>query len=619
MPDLLVGSLFWAAAWGAGLLVLRRLVPSGFATEGERAVFASALGLGIVAYAVLIAGSAGFLFRPVLATVLMVFLALSRREWMANARGLWAEKSAAFRAVGTPLAVFAVLTGGAAVLLALAGALAPATGQDELCYHLTQPKNFVREHRIYAVPYSVNSLWPYLTQMLYTLGLLFRGAALAKLFHFFFYLTVAGAVGTFLTRFSTKRTAVLGALTFLLTPALYIQAAYAYVDASLACYVFLAFYALLVFFEERRPAWAVLAGICAGLAASTKLLGLFVLPLAAAALVWRLARDRSDRTTLVRGGALFVLAACAAGAVWYVRAAVLLGNPVYPFYPALFGGHGFEDPTYVDSHARGADLPAFLLSLWDLTLKPQWFGGEHIGPFYLAFVPPAFLFAFSRRIHRAPRAALWIGAGYAALWFMVDPNVRFFFPVLALWAAASAPVIADLWETRSRFGGPLARGLIAGMFLLSAAFAGYHFWDEAVLLVRGGREAYLLKHERSYGAARVMNALLGPADTVLATGEMRGYYFDRPFVLDGDLERMTRYGARARSADEAAAFLGSIGVTHVLVSSMEDGQEPAGWRALRLARDPEAAARFLSEEIVVRSLGVRYVLYRLYPPSGSPS
>src|SRR3989338_4813074 len=116
-------------------------------------------------------------------------------------------------------------------------------GQDELCYHLMQPKNYVRAHAVYEVPFSSNSLWPYLAHMLFTLGLLLEGDSLAKLFHFSAYILTGLAIYSFLKREAGSRTAFYGFVIYALTPVAFIQASFAYIDNTLALFVFMTFYA----------------------------------------------------------------------------------------------------------------------------------------------------------------------------------------------------------------------------------------------------------------------------------------------------------------------------------------------------------------------------------------
>ena len=293
-----------------------------------------------------------------------------------------------------------------------AGALAPAIGQDELCYHLMQPKNYVRAGAVYEVPFSSNSLWPYLMHMLFTLGLLLEGDSLAKLFHFSTYVGTALGVYAFLRREADAKTAVYGLAGYSLIPTAFIQASFAYVDNALAFYIFLAAYSLYYFFKDQRFIWIALAGIFAGFAASVKMIGLFILPMFAAYAVLLFIKNKRPRRCLA-GLTVFFLAFITCGGLWYVRAWALRGNPVYPFYPDFFGGHGWKDTTYL-FHGGKRGLVEFLFFPWNLTFRPQLFGGEQVGIIFLATLP---LLIFTRPWPSWLRHVLFLGVAYAALCF----------------------------------------------------------------------------------------------------------------------------------------------------------------------------------------------------------
>lgn len=74
------------------------------------------------------------------------------------------------------------------VLVNLIGALGPELSFDALWYHLTLAKLYVTEHRVFHIPGGLlyYSSMPRLTEMLYTVALIFKNEILAKLIHWFF-------------------------------------------------------------------------------------------------------------------------------------------------------------------------------------------------------------------------------------------------------------------------------------------------------------------------------------------------------------------------------------------------------------------------------------------------
>ena len=606
MSDLLAGIMIWAASTGA-MLKIFKIAKMEFHDAHEALTFSSGFGLAILAYLVFLLGSAHLLHSGPVAAFLLVMMALFVKTTVVEAVPLF--KKGCYAPAFPEVLYFSALV--LAAGFSLAGALAPATGQDELCYHLAQPKNYLRGHAIFEVPYSSSALWPYLMEMLFTLGLLLKGAGLAKFFHWAMAMTAVSAVHCFTRRFIGERAALFAMLGFALTPAVFIQASFAYVDNALACYAFLAFYATYVYWKGGRLSWAVLAGVSTGFAISVKFIGLFmVLTLAPVFLLAAFQRRGNAKTAFTAPG-LFAATVFLAGGLWYVRAWILRGNPFFPFYPQFFGGHGWPIDTYVDAHGRGKDVLSFLRLLWDTALHPQWFGGEHIGPFYLIFLP---MVIFLRPFPGAVRFSLVIGAVYTLLWFKVDPNIRFFFPALAIFSVPAGAAMAWLSETPSKTAKVLTHGCFVLMFGVLAAFAAYHFGEEASLLWhRGDEGGYISRHDRSYAASRQINRELGAGDKIISVGEVRGYYFDAPFVIEGELNRFTGYGRKLTSVAEVSGFLKEKGFTHALYyDNVSQGPPPGGPVRLASFLKPGDYPRDHFKEVMsIRSKDGHYILYEI--------
>ncbi len=605
MVSVFLWGVILIASTGATLRIFR-LLRVRFACVTEELVFSAAAGLGFLSYLVFFFGSFGWLYKPLWLSLIAVLFLYFQKVFIPVFKTAAAELSGGFQLLEfwekIPLAFFLVV-----FFCSLSGALAPATGHDELCYHLYHPKLYVQAHRIYEIPYATNSVWPYLMEMLFTLGLLLKGAGLAKLFHFTMYLLSAGAIFVFLKRFFSSRIAWLGFFIYALTPAVFIQASFAYVENALTCYVFLCFYALFLFFTERRRSWVVLAGVFGGLAASTKLIGLFILPIAALIFSFDFFSSSKKKQSLL-GIFLFLVGFTVFSGVWYLRALLLRGNPVFPFYPQFFGGHGWQDPSYMGVHGRGRDIFSFFIFLWDVTMHPGWFGGEHIGILYLIFLP---VLLWARPLPAPIKFILFCSIAYAFLWHNTDPNVRFLFPALAMFSAASAFTADLLIGNRPSFFNRSIRMLYSTFLLMQSLFAIYHFKDEFLLLMRGGEDRYLYEKERTYAAARQINSYLKAGDKILSVGEIRGYYFDVPFVVESDFSRFTSYGSRYFSWDETVNFLKKEGFTHLLNTVGNYQKSREGFNALRLLQETSAARAFLKQEMIVSHRGTRYVLYRI--------
>ena len=155
MLDLL---LFLVTAWAAtaaGRACLHLLRLGDGPTRLERNLFGLALGLGALAYGMLLLGLAHGLYRPAGYGLLVLLLALGFSQHPLMAREL---QDAFKRGVRLPrwgwaaVLVFALLA-----FIPLVGVWTPPTAAlewDSLSYHLADPKMYLQAHRLYYLPWE---------------------------------------------------------------------------------------------------------------------------------------------------------------------------------------------------------------------------------------------------------------------------------------------------------------------------------------------------------------------------------------------------------------------------------------------------------------------------------
>ena len=593
MSDLLfwVFILFACSAVSSALLTRAKFQ---FFSAPEELVFSCGLGLGLAAYMVFALGSFGVLTAPAVLGVLLLCALSGGSRVLYLSVCLCETFKSRLREKKDPVVAALLVLLVMVAAFSLFGALAPATGQDELSYHLVHPKLFAENHRVYEIPYSTPALWPYLGEMLFTLGLLLKGAGLAKLSHWTFYLLTGAAIYCFVSRFENRKTAFFSGAVYLFMPAAFIQAAFGYVDNTLAFYVFMAYYVLYLFFISSQRQWAVLSGVFTGLALSVKFLALFMLPVTAGFFLVHFFRQKDKRGVFL-SFLSYVTFVVLFGGLWYLRSYLLRGNPVFPFFYQFFGGPGERMAIDASAHGMGRGLAGFLLLPWNLTFHPQHFGGEHIGVLFLFFLP---VFLLSRPMPRHLTFMAAAAASYAFFCFFMDQNTRFLFPAFALLAVAAGPSLAALVAGGPRIWEKASALLVTGVFAMQAFFSVYHFHDEALVFFgRLSARNYLLGLERTFALAEEVNRQTFPSDKILSIGEVRGYYFQSPFVIESELDSFTGYSIN-HSPQEIRDFLKSHGFTHVLVAENSP-------REKALEGVPMQSA------LIIRNLGHRYVLYRI--------
>ena len=335
--------------------------------------------------------------------------------------------------------------------LAVRALLSVPTDWDGLSYHLLYPARWLQEGRVlpseFGAPHDQATLYPAAGEALHAFAmaivrsdllvapLMVAGAALFGVA----VAALARAAGA-----ARPAAATAGALAATL-PALASRAASSYVEPLLE----FALVAALLFARRaladpaRAVAFASLAGLAAGLAAGTKYVGL---PLAAALavglpLALAFARLPGRRVAAAAGG--FAGATAVAGGAWYLRNALLAGNPFFPV--PVFGLPHLARP--------GLDWEAgSIWSRWrDLAASGD------LGELLFA-LPPG----------NAPAMSL----GPLALAGLLGALV------------GTAPVVRPAWRERRGAPGRLAASLVLplGLLVLIATYLRLPWWDNPGLL-----------------------------------------------------------------------------------------------------------------------------------------
>ncbi|MBM3494162.1 MAG: phospholipid carrier-dependent glycosyltransferase, partial [Armatimonadetes bacterium] len=358
MISVLLASSVWALGTGLGALVAAPM-GRGRWTRTETTLFSAAIGLGGIAYAVFAIGLVGSLNRTALAVlgaaaavpacVGLLSLLRYRHETQPAERstrgGAWFAASAA---------VILAVTACAALLDCF---VPPGAHEwDSLSYHLATPQAYLRAGRIVELPTDHHSYFPFLTQMLFTVGLMFDGFATAKLIHFMFGAMACMAAYAMARRLTSATGAWLAALVFGLAPMVVWEAGIAYIELAQTFFVTLALHALLIWARSRDQRDLAACGACCGLALAVKTLSL--LPVVGVVVAALVTEPRAHRALALVGVTALV------GSPFYIRTWLLTGNPVYPFAYGVFGGRNWDAErarAYASEHTSfglNAALPA---------------------------------------------------------------------------------------------------------------------------------------------------------------------------------------------------------------------------------------------------------------------
>jgi len=634
MVDLAVLGAVLLVALGVGRRMLNA-VP--FPYLLEEGLFATAFGLGLLAYATLACGIAGVLNAPALIALLAFGAWYARREIRSSValavRGLMRWRGS--QPTWTELAAIAI---GVALLAAeLVMVSAPPVGGDQTKYQLVYPRLFAEAGRLVATPWSFWGYMQYLGNMLYTAAFALRGDVLARLFNVAFGVLCTLAVFATGRRWFGRGVGVWAALLFATMPLTTTLMVRAWVEFALTLYVLLAVVAVMSWRETGSRAWLALGAVMAGFAGGTKLMGVLAAALLGVLIVVEILR-RQGRAAIVpalRAAIGFGLLAAVVASPCYLRNAVATGNPIFPFGYGVFGGQSWNADAaraldgyyaaYRDTQARKRGAAAYastwetLRFPWDATMAPQSFEetarfAYDVGPFVLAFAPGALL------LMRNPRVAVLVtfALGYGAIIvFGMWAHPRYVHPTLPLLLVAGVTLLHAL-----RAGGAWAsRAVTATLAVTVLVQTGLSLrvlqpLFPASALVAAGRmsaEEYLRRFERPYPLWSTVNATVPADETVLVLGMIpHPYHLHVRFVLASPLEQAAIDYRRITTVDELLAALAPFHPTWVAWERMPEkpGTNPLGTRVTDLWEGLVERA----EKVAETSAGA---LYRLNPTNGS--
>jgi len=424
------------------------------------------------------------------------------------------------------------------VVVAVVGfvmAQAPPSSLDELAYHLAVPWTWVKEGRAIALPLLSHSYFPLGIEsadlpLLALLGAL--GGGIAS--HF---LHLGAAIATaFVAWRLTERNAV-ATMAILATPALMIAAGWSLVDWPLAGLALIAF--------EATDDDATL-GAAAGAGLLTKYT---FIPIA----ILLLARRRRA-----------ILPALAIGCVFFVRNAILSGNPLAPFFTSL--------APHV-AHYRGA------ANLADYVFDGK-FIDESLGASLLALLPLT-----------SGLVPIVLAVAAVALFFLA-PSARILLPYLAVAAVGAAKNLGQSRALRVLLVATVAVQLFLVVFLVDR---GGVF---ALLGATQSDEEYLVKARASYATIESIDALAPPGALILVVGLNETYWFEHRVRGGGNFDgpRVSAY-LEQPTPDALYAKLRRDGITHVAVVSL-----PAPTTVVKKVEERETALSPAAQRMLAQTL-----------------
>jgi hypothetical protein len=459
------------------------------------------------------------------------------------------------------------------VVLAVAATCAPVSSADALLHHAAAPERYAETHRFFELPWTWNSYQPYNVEMLVLDGFLLwddvQGAFAPLLLSLAALAVVVGAA----TRLGGRGIGLLAGAAFFAQAFVLWLATSTFAEPGSAAFVALAAWNLVQFHIVPRTPTLMLAGVFAGAAAGTKYLAAAAAAILALVAVPLLRTQLTPRRALAAVGVALVVAA-----PWYVKNALVTGDPAYPLLRGWPSDQAREEAeASFDNYGHGrAPLDLVLLPFRLLGDAERFDRAEFLSPLCLLFAPLALLAQRGRRV-----AAFALGGCslFLVVWFLGVQDARFLLSVLPVLAVLAAFGIAAL-ATAGRIGRVVAVGVTTLALVVGLGVSAVYASRFAPYLVGAQSEDEFLRRNVSYhDATRWLNANL-PADARVVLGHVLVLHVDRPTIA-WTADALPLPATRS----DILAFFGRYDLTHAAVferSAQRAALERVGAR--RLAR-----------------------------------
>ena len=485
-------------------------------------------------------------------------------------------------------------------------ALMPEVGHDALAMHLFIPNHLAHRHEWgFDVNTYVWAVMPMMGDWIFSIGYMLAGETAARMINVGFIFILSWLVRDLVIWGGGNRVGARWAvLLFLTTPLTFTESSSLFIESVWTALVISGALSIfkVLYSEDDQKVHLPVAGILLGGALAAKAVTFTVLPVLLILLVfgyriwfkWRLSQS------LTMGLALFITV----GAIPYITAWNLTGNPVFPFFNHLFQSPYYPDVKFEDARYLGKGLTWDML--YQATFHTEIFMESRPGSigfqWLLLFVPALLSLIFSQQ-HRG--IILFVVAILSiALTFQSTAYLRYVYPSFA-WLAAGIGVALSTGVADSIFTKKLLYLVGWMVVLLNVIFlkSGTYYGDLSLrpLTSSSGREDYLRNQLPIRSAVGVVNRL--------NTGRTPVAVFSTPLTagLNADAlypnwynHKFEKRVSNAQSSKEIAQLLLDKGVEYIIL----DGN----WGSAEKRAIIEGATQKLEKmsSITIREVKSRY-------------
>jgi hypothetical protein len=319
---------------------------------------------------------------------------------------------------------------------------------DALGIHLLVP-NIIKNHSIwhFDVTQYVFSVMPLGVDWLYSFVFVLSGEHAARIFNYLCMLLLAAGIAYPAWNRKAVSPLLLASIIFVSSPLVFVETGSLFVDNLWAALLLYAAYASHHFKTNRNPFFLLVISILISGAFLIKVTSIFY----ASLIVLYIIPDLLRMITTQGWRSVSIFCFCLSifiliGGSPYIYAWIATGNPVFPFYNAIFKSplyyseKSFEQPTF--------KIPLQLSTLYDMTFQSHKYLealSASLGFHYLAFF---LLTLFTTMLYPSSLGIglIFIAAGYFAIVTYFQAYLRYLYPSFVTFSASLAFIIPILQQ-----------------------------------------------------------------------------------------------------------------------------------------------------------------------------
>jgi 4-amino-4-deoxy-L-arabinose transferase-like glycosyltransferase len=448
-------SLFLFSAFGYGniiTIIFSRILNNEILSKDESSLFFNPpLSFGFISFLYLIIGLLGLLHSWIAWFILisgLILLFFTRKKVSFNIK-LWSQNQ--INIINIILFITIILN---ILYYFLNNALLPPTAWDEIAYHLAVPELYLKNHRIYYIPFIFQSNWPLLTQMLFMQGLLLGSDIFSHLITFFMGIwSIYGIV--LLEKNIFHENKIWAASLFASIPIIYHLVGSGLIDIALVFWSVSTFLAFFKYLDDNRKVWLFLTGIFSGFTASVKITGI-IIPISIVLILLILESKNKKKVSIFFNNILAIsIPTIIIASPWYIRSYLYTNNPFFPFFFFIFGGNNWDNVGDLNNKILWGEMfrknPINLYGLIN-TIKLIIISPEQLGSYpgldiYLIvlFILGIILINISLTQNEDKKKEcilLSFGGFYFLIWFLMQKHqVRFLYPIFFIISIISTNII----------------------------------------------------------------------------------------------------------------------------------------------------------------------------------